>query len=419
MITRSSTDDPQTIEGIRKTLKEIVPNFYVFIQPYLSLFGRSEVRNNATFFLLGLLSDLIRKTAEPIAYLHGLNRQVIQRFLGAGGWDDRAIIKHLQEEVNTFMGSPDGILIVDPSSFPKKGIHSVGVARQWCGRYGKQDNCQLGVFVGFASEKGHTLVDDKLFLPEEWVNTPRWRKDAGIPESITYKKSWEIADEILIGCSNIIVHGWIGADAEFGRCGDFRDRLSNRNERYLLDIPCNLNFRFWNGTTYSVEEQGADDWCKKQKPSAWTLFDIGDGSKGKKYINGIKIRVASELIDGSLREEVLLITKTIDVIPEFKYHLTNADPRLSLGKLIQVAKRRWKIEDCFERAKGEVGMDHYEVRSWTGWHHHMTLSLLALWFLVRQNLHIEGLFPPLHSANTKVRHFRITEKPETRCGFSC
>ena len=230
----SNAEDPPIFEGIRKALKEIVTGFHDFIQPYLQFFGRSEVRNNATFFLLGLLSDLPRKTAEPIAYLHGLNRQVIQRFIGAGIWDDRPLIQHLQEEVNTFMGGPDGILIVDPSSFPKKGIHSAGVTRQWCGRLGKQDNCQLGVYVAFASEKGHTLVDDELFLPEEWIKTIRWRKDAGIPEKITYKTTWEIADELLLGCSKNIIHGWIGGDAEFGRCAEFRDRLRDRGERYFL-----------------------------------------------------------------------------------------------------------------------------------------------------------------------------------------
>jgi len=230
----SNAEDPPIFEGIRKALKEIVTGFHDFIQPYLQFFGRSEVRNNATFFLLGLLSDLPRKTAEPIAYLHGLNRQVIQRFIGTGIWDDRPLIQHLQEEVNTFMGGPDGILIVDPSSFPKKGIHSAGVTRQWCGRLGKQDNCQLGVYVAFASEKGHTLVDDELFLPEEWIKTIRWRKDAGIPEKITYKTTWEIADELLLGCSKNIIHGWIGGDAEFGRCAEFRDRLRDRGERYFL-----------------------------------------------------------------------------------------------------------------------------------------------------------------------------------------
>ena len=135
-------------------------------------------------------------------------------------------------------------------------------------------------------------------------------------------------------------------------------------------------------------------------------------------MKGIKIRVAVKRRDGSLREEILVITKSMDVIPVLKYHLTNADPRLSLGNLVQVARRRWKVEDCFERAKGEVGMDQYEVRSWEGSHHHMTLSLLALWFLVRQNLQIGGFFPPLHSSNIKVGNFRITEESETKCRAS-
>lgn len=377
-----------------------------FLSKYLPLLGRSDTQANGGFFLKGLLSDLPRKTAEPIAEFWDLERKTMQRFVGAGPWEDAPLEEKLVQDVSQTIGSPDGVLSVDPSAFPKQGKSSVGVARQWCGNKGKIDNCQVGVFLSYATPRGHTLVDKRLFLTEEWARNRRRRKEARVPKSVTFKKKWELADEMLQKRAAAFPHAWITSDSEFGRCREWRDRLSARGEKYVLDAPCDTMFHYSVGGECLAGKWKASEWAAQIPPDQWTRFEVRPTENGIKYVDAAMEEVFTEGEGDLLRGEMVIAIKTVETKPETKFLLTNAPTKTPLGTLVKVSDHHWLIEDCFKRAKGEVGLDQYEVRSWVGWHHHMTMSMLALWFLERERSRRgSALFPP-HRPNYGVCHRR-------------
>lgn len=377
-----------------------------FLRPYLPLFGRTEARKNAEIVVRGLLSDLPRKTIEPIAARHKVKRRPPQRFVGAGPWNDNLILDRLNQEVATELGRGDAALIVDGSGFVKKGDESVGVQRQWCGRLGKVENCQVGVYLSYASAEGHTLVDHRLYLPESWANDKARREKCYVPEDVVFKKGWELADEMLVTRAAQLPHGWVLGDDAFGRVTEFRDRLGDRKERYMLDVPYNTRVKTLGqkpGRRRPSAAKPAWRWAKHLPQKKWSLFTVRDGTKGPLQVWAAWTRVLTQRTPTDKkspwdREEILLVIKTVEKKSRTKYCLCNAGEGTTEAELVRAATTRWTVEDCLERAKGEVGMGQYEVRSWTGWRHHMTLALLALWFLVRQHRRLKGAFPPLHGS---------------------
>lgn len=391
----------------------------VFLQPYLPLFGREECRDNGSRAIRALLSNLPRKSAEPLAYYHDLPRRAMQRFVGAGTWEDEPILDVLCNEVAQDLGDKDGVFIVDKTCFAKKGDKSVGVARQWSGRLGKVDNCQSGVFLTYASRKGHTLVDRRLYLPEDWAKDKARREIAHVPKDVVFATSWELADELISLRSVVLPHGWIVGDEEFGRPGEFRDRLRDRDEKYMLEVPSDLHVRDLGQRKHAGRRPDAveaREWTDSRSPRDWKLFTVRDTTKGPLQVRATWTRVMTNRRPDTKkgdwsREEVLLVIKTLGQRPETKYFLCTVGENISLEERVQVACTRWKIEDTFERAKQEVGLAQYEVRSWTGWHHHMTLGLLALWFLTRQHLRLRPSFPPSDSLPDAVLRGRPSGEP--------
>src|SRR3954463_9377632 len=214
-----------------------------FLQRYLPHFYRSEQRHNATLVIRGLLSGLDRKTCEPIAIEAGLPRKPIQFFVGSGKWDDEAVMSELRTHVREELAEPGGVVVIDPSAFPKKGTESCGVARQWCGRLGKGDNCQVGVFLAYAAKVGYAPLDRQLYLPEDWANDAPRREKCHVPPGAVFKEKWQIALGLLDRSLPGLPHGWITGDDEFGRAAQFRAPLRQRHERYVLDVPCNTTVR--------------------------------------------------------------------------------------------------------------------------------------------------------------------------------
>src|SRR3954452_2044807 len=214
-----------------------------FLQRYLPRFYRSEQRENAITVIRGLLSGLERKTCEPIAIEAGLARKPIQFFVGSGKWDDEAVMAELRDHVREDLAEPEGVVVVDPSGFPKKGTESCGVARQWCGRLGKVDNCQVGVFLAYAAKAGYAPLDRQLYLPEEWANDAPRREKCHVPPAVVFKEKWRIALDLLDRSLPGLPHGWIAGDDELGRPAEFRAALRLRGERYVLDVPCNTTVR--------------------------------------------------------------------------------------------------------------------------------------------------------------------------------
>jgi SRSO17 transposase len=378
-----------------------------FLKRYLPLFYREEQRGHAGAFVRGLLSGLPRKSVEPIAAQAGVPRKNLEFFVGCGVWDDENVMAELRRHVREELAEPDGVIVLDPSAFPKKGTHSCGVARQWCGRLGKQENCQLGVFLAYASSKGHAPWDRRLYLPEDWVDDPLRRQECHVPAEVTYRKTWEIAHDLLRRSGPAMPHKWVVGDDEFGRASEFRAALRGDGELYVLDVPCNTTIRDLDahrpprtkgrrGRQRAVPFVRVDTWAKKLPADRWTRLTIRAGAKGPLVVEAVSARVCAKLKRRIGPEERLLVIRTLDSQPDWTYSLSNASVDEPLAELVRARSSRHQIEEVLEEGKGEVGLAHYEVRSWVGWHHHVTLALLALWFLVLERGRMGGENPGSH-----------------------
>ena len=209
------------------------------LRRYKKIFGRKEVRQNAHIFAKGKLTDLKRKTCEPIAIDAGIDRKRMQHFLGKSQWDYDAVLKKNRDRIVDEFADPSAVIAFDPSAFAKKGTHSCGVKRQWNGQLGKTDNCQVGVFASYVTDGGFMPLDARLYLPEDWANDPVRREETHVPDDVEYKKKWEMILDMLDDWRSDIPHSCIVADGEFGRCSAFRKKLVELGETYILDVPCN------------------------------------------------------------------------------------------------------------------------------------------------------------------------------------
>jgi SRSO17 transposase len=377
-----------------------------FLQRYLPKFYRVEHRGHAITVIHGLLSGLERKTCEPIASQAGLHRKTIQTFVGQGAWDDEAVMGELRRHVREELAGPDGVVVLDPSAFPKKGIASCGVARQWCGRLGKVDNCQVGVFLAYAARAGYAPLDRRLYLTEDWADDPVRRERAHVPPEVHFQEKWQIALDLLDRSLPGLPHGWIVGDDEFGRASAFRAALCGRHERYVLDVPCNTTVRdlerrrprrrrAGRGRKREVPFTRADAWAANQPESRWTRLTVRAGEKGPLEVDAMTVRVRAKQEGRIGPEERLVVIRPVGE-SRIDYALSNAPPEVPLVELVRVQRQRHRIEEVFEAGNGEAGLDHYEVRSWVGWHHHLTLALVALWFLCLERRQLGGENPGNH-----------------------
>jgi SRSO17 transposase len=310
----------------------------------------------------------------------------------------------LRGHVREVLADPQAVLILDPSGFPKSGSESCGVTRQWCGRLGKQDNCQLGVFLAYAAPGGYAPLDRQLYLPEDWASDPVRRKKCHVPEAVTFKESWRIAVELLGRCRKDLPHAWVSGDDEMGRPAKFRGWLRRHGERYVLAVPCNTSVRdlecrrprrrrAGRGRKREVPFCRADAWAARQPDSRWTRLTVRDGERGPLQVDAMAVRVRTKEQRRVGPEERLVVMRTVEATPRTDYSLSNAGPEVPLSELVRVRFTQHRIEEVFGAAKGEVGLGQYEVRSWVGWHHHMTLSFLALWFLILERIRVGGENP--------------------------
>jgi SRSO17 transposase len=374
-------------------LLELSQRIQPFLERYLPRFQRAEQRQNAEWIFKGKLGALSRKTCEPIAHFFGVRREVLQDFIGASPWSDDDVLAELLRHVIQAWSDSEGVLVGDGSSFPKKGEHSCGVKRQYCGRLGKVENCQIGIFLGYACRHGQTLLTHRLFLPPEWADDAVRRAKAGVPEDVVYKEMWEILLDEIDQCKEV-PHSWVTADSEFGRVNDFRAGLRERQERYVVDVREDLRMRDLRakppprqGTTGRIPavsaETSAKAWTEAQPESAWSQLEIRGGEKGPLRVEAVQTWV--ETYEGSRigPEERFIAIRTVNADEKkIWYTLSGAtEESVPLRTVVWAhAQRHWQ-EANFQAGKSEVGLGHYETRSWRGWHHHMTMSLLALWFL--------------------------------------
>ena len=365
-------------------IAELMDHLGLFMEPYLPLFGRRESKGHARMYVEGRLQQLGRRTLEPIANEHGVHRRPLQFFVGAGDWDDRPVMDRLCEDVACELGASDGVFVMDGSGFPKWGDKSVGVQRQWCGRLGKKENCQVGEFLAYASHKGHTLVDGRLYLPKTWASDRTRRKEAHVPSRVKFRKGWQLAYEMVQQRATVLPHRWVLGDDAYGRVVELRDGLDGDEERYLLEVPGNTQV-----VVVGREEDGQRSVAAVANGTPrgdWQRVRTRDGEKGPIEVRAVKMRVATKRgRELGRRETLLIVTRSTG---ERWYYLSNARG-VSVGKMVKAAACRHYVEESLEIAKGDVGMDEYEVRSWVGWHHHITLSLLAMFFLVTEHLRMK------------------------------
>jgi SRSO17 transposase len=363
-----------------------------FAQPFVASLPSPESRTHSRTYIAGLLSDAERKNAESIAYRYDLDRQVIQRFVGEVAWDHAPLIDELTRQVARAIGRPDAVLVFDPSAFAKKGDASVGVQRQWCGRLGKVDNCQVGVYLGYVSDADHALVDFRLYLPGEWAKDRKRRKKAGVPKGIKYQTRHELALEMLKRRGAALPHGWVAGDDEMGRPAWFRKRLADDKERYLLAVPSNTSIRDLeadpppyggHGRRPKAPFGGVRAWCEALPGGAWTKLTVRDGEKGPLEVEVVARRVESKVDRRVVGfEETLVVVRFEDGgAVKHDYYLSNAARDTPLSEFARVVKAAHRIEECLKRCKSEAGLGEYQVRNWLGWHHHQALALIATWFL--------------------------------------
>jgi SRSO17 transposase len=367
-----------------------------FVQPFASLLARPEQRQYASDFIAGLISDVDRKNAESIAYRDDQDRKPLQHFMGQANWDHQPLIGELARQVGQRLGDPDGVIVFDPSGFPKKGTESVGVKRQWCGRLGKVENCQVGVYMGYASAEEHALVNMRLYLPEEWAKDRRRRKKCQVPKNIRFKTRHDLSLEMLEEIGASLPHAWIAGDDEMGRSSAFRKKLRDLDEQYLLAVPSNTLVRDLEAEPPEYPGRGAkpktpfqrvDKWRASLPEVVWTRIDVRDGEKGPLVVELVKCRVQAKTDRRRVGpKEVLVVIRTNDEQGAVKhdYYLSNAPVETALSEFARVATAEHRIEECIQRGKSETGLADYQVRSWTGWYHHQTLSLLASWFVLSE-----------------------------------
>jgi SRSO17 transposase len=341
-------------------------------------FSRPEVSERAYRYLAGLLADIRRKNSWQMAEAIGEARpRGVQHLLNDARWDANAVREDLRGYVVEHLGDQrSGVLIVDETGFLKKGKKSVGVAPQYTGTAGKRENCQVGVFVCYASEKGAAFIDRALYLPREWVDDRARREEAGVPEEVRFATKGELAKEMLRRALEAGVPArWVVADTVYGTARGLRGWLEKRGSSYVLAVPETQ------GIYHDGSQRQARTVAKVLPEEAWFGASAGRGSKGERLYDWACVA----LLNSDRTQQTgrwLLMRRSIEDPNEYAYYLAYGPAETPVRELIQIAGRRWSIEDSFEAAKGEVGLDEYEVRKWDGWHRHITLCLLAHAFLV-------------------------------------
>ncbi len=341
-------------------------------------FVRAEPRRRALAYLRGLLGNVPRKNGWQLAEHAGERTpDGMQRLLATADWDPDLVRDDLRGYVVEHLGDPGAVLVVDETGFLKKGTTSVGVQRQYSGTAGKVDNCQLGVFVAYASYKGRAFIDRELYLPEGWTSDrPRCRA-ARVPEQVGFRTKPQLARVMLERALDAGVSAaWVTADEAYGGNPALRAWLEGRGVWHVLAVKCTEPLSV-DGATGPVRTS-AEQLAVGVPGEQWVTCSAGHGAKGRRLYDWIRVGLATPATAGMAR---WLLVRRRRSDGELAFYACYGPAATSLLGLVRVAGTRWAVEEGFEQAKGEVGLDHYEVRKWPGWYRHITLALLAHAFL--------------------------------------
>lgn len=335
-------------------------------------FARSEPRRRAAGYIRGLLGPAERKNGWQLAeHLGDPTPDGVQHLLARADWDADAVRDDLTTYVAEHLGDPGGVLVVDETGFLKKGTKSCGVARQYSGTAGRVENCQVGVFLGYATPKGRALLDRALYLPKEWAGDAARRKGAGVPEAVAFATKIVLARRMVERAAAAGVPArWVAADAVYGSDYHFRLTAETLGLGYVAGVRADFAVR---SGFRQVRVKGL---LSEVPADGWRRLSCGDGAKGPRVYDWASFRTPSPEPETYARW--VLIRRSATDPGDVAYFACGGPPATTLDELVRVAGTRWAIEDLFELAKGDCGLDEYEVRSWAGWHRHVTLSLFAL-----------------------------------------
>lgn len=383
-----------------------------FAEPLLTLLGRSERRRWGALYLHGLLLEGGRKTAAGIARRLAGDEQALQQLLSQSPWESEPLRRDLARKMVDFL-SPRCGWIVDDTGFPKKGRHSVGVARQYSGTLGKIGNCQLGVSLNYATDEACFPLDFSLYLPEEWLEDRDRCRRAGVPEEVAFRRKWELSLEMIdraLGWG--VPRGVVVADAGYGTTTKFRSGLRERGMSYVLGIDPQTGFWLREVSAMSPAYQGrgrprtrarnlpepesAASIALRLEPSGWSEVTWRRGTKGPLASRFMAIRAQPSHghTEGRVTEPFgwLLAEWPPDKATPTKYWVSNLAETTSLRDLVYWAKLRWWVEQNYQQLKDQLGLDHFEGRSWTGWQHHVTLTMMAFDFLALEMIRAKKNF---------------------------
>ena len=402
------TDTPPPLDLKLEEIEALADELVDYHAEFADLYYRVEQAHWGYKYLQGLMLPIEGKAIQPMAMaLEGGDIQAMQQFIGQGQWQDEKLLKKHWQLVDETLGEDDGVWITDGSEFPKKGEYSVGVASQWCGRLGKVENCQRGVFAAYASRKGYTLLDRRLYLPEAWFDEEhreRWKR-CGIPDDTSFKTKPELALDMLKAAvaEGTLRFRWVACDEDYGKDPAFLDGVADLEGCwYFAEVPHST--RVWETRPQTAvpewsgrgrrptqerlgpgepKPQRVDKIAAAIPANEWKAYLIKEGSKGP-LVAEFAFRRMVAVRDGLPGPEVwLVLRRSLDEEPELKTYLSNAPADTAHTELVRVTGMRWPVETAIEDGKDGLGMDDYMVRSWLGWHHHMTECILAHHFLVR------------------------------------
>lgn len=369
--------------------------FAAFHARFAPCFRRAEVRARSQRYLRGLLAPVERKNGWQLAEAVGeSDPQGIQRLLYEAVWDADAVRDAYQQFVIAQFGDPHAILVLDETGFLKKGTHSAGVRRQYSGTAGKVENCQLGVFLAYVTPRGHVLLDRRLYLPEEWAADPARRAAARVPEAVPFQTMPALGLTMLAhAIAQGVPFAWVTADEGYGKDPKLLAALEQRGVAYVLAVACTTPVWSQRPAVQTGPRGGqrlaadaprvstAATVIAHVASTAWQRLAVGAGSKGPRVYDWAAVRVVVSRGQRPGPDGWLLARRSVSQPSEVAYYLSNAPADTPLGELARVAGARWPVEQCFEEAKGETGLDQYEVRGWPGWHRHIILAMLAHGFL--------------------------------------
>lgn len=402
----------------QRDVEQCLPELEAYWALFEPAFGRVEQFQRSQVYLKGLLSDLGRKTTERIALEFSENVRDLQHFLGQSPWETTPLVAIHQSQLGAMLGEADGVVLIDESGVVKQGVDSVGVGPQYCGAVGKVANSQNGVYLGYVSRKGYGLIAGQLYVLEDWFDAAHaeQRRLCGVPAALAYKTKPQIALELLEAAiqRDSLPFQWVAADELYGDSPAFRDGVAALDKWYFTEVkstsllwqtrpevylpawpgrgrrPTRLKLRHPEDRPVEVKELAA-----YVPRDAWLRATIKEGSKGPLVCDFAFLRVV-EARNGLPGPELwLVLRRNLDDPTVIKFYFSNAPAQTPPAEFVRLSGLRWPIETVFEESKGAVGLDHYETRSWLGWHHHMTLVAVAHGFLVRMRIVFQELAPAL------------------------